>query len=340
MNSAKRARRGRPAAHAGGVIDEPFKGAEAILYGLVTPDQLYGPRYRRVFPDIYLPADHPLDLATRSRAAFLLVAGHGGVLAGYSAALLHGADCVPRTAPPEVLVPRYQKPCADLRIRYATLATEDVEQRDDCRLTTAERTAWDLARRLPTTEAVVVLDALARVTPFRPAALLDRRARTPGARGCRRLDELVALADPRAESPGETRLRVTLIRAGLPPPEVQYRIVDEHGFVLARADLAYPEAKLVLEYDGAVHLDAESAHRDRQRDAILAGYGWLTVRLCAEDLYAAQTVHRIDALLAARTAAFAAFNPAEFNPAEFNPAQHPTEFNRTGLRPPHEPRCG
>jgi very-short-patch-repair endonuclease len=108
-----------------------------------------------------------------------------------------------------------------------------------------------------------------------------------------------------------------LVRAGLPPPEVQYEIVDEYGFVLARADLAYPGAKLALEYDGAVHFDRDAAHRDRQRDAMLAGYGWLTVRLCAEDLYAAQTVHRIDSLLAQRT-----------------------EFNRGGLAPRREPRCG
>jgi uncharacterized protein DUF559 len=305
------------------VIDGPFRGAEAILHGRVTPDRLRGPTYRRVFPDVYLPADQPLDLATRSRAAAVLVAGQGGVLAGYSAALLLGADCAPAAAPAEVLVPCYQKPCAGLRVRYAaTLAAEDVEQRADCRLTTAERTAWDLARRLPTTEAVVVLDSLARATPFRPAALLDRRQRQPGARGCRRLDELVALADPRAESPGETRLRVALVRAGLPPPEVQYRIVDEHGFVLARADLAYPDARLILEYDGAAHFDPESAHLDRQRDAILATHGWLTVRCGADDVYAAQTIHRIDALLAQRT------------------RRNPAELNRTGLRPPREPRRG
>lgn len=300
-----------------GVIDGPFRGTEAIARGLVTPDRLYGPRFRRVFPDVYLPADHELDQAIRARAAYLLVAGQGGVLAGYSAALLLGADCAPPAAPVEVLVPRFQKRCAGLRIRYATLAAGDIEERDGCRLTTAERTAWDLARRLPTIEAVVVLDALARITPFRPAALLDRRARQPGARGCRRLDELVALADPRAESPGETRPRVTLVRAGLPPPEVQYRISDEYGFVLARADLAYPGAKLALEYDGAVHFDRNAAHHDRQRDAILAGHGWLTVRLCADDLYAAQTVQRIDSLLAQRT-----------------------ELNRGGLEARRGRRCG
>jgi hypothetical protein len=37
-------------------------------------------------------------------------------------------------------------------------------------------------------------------------------------------------------------LRLSLVRGGLPTPEVRYRIVDEHGFTLARPDLAYPAA--------------------------------------------------------------------------------------------------
>jgi len=85
-------------------LGAPFRGTEAVAAGLLTRARLYGPRYRRVYPDVYLPADRPLDLATRSRAAFLLVRDRGGVLAGYSAAALHGADCAPGDAPAEVLL--------------------------------------------------------------------------------------------------------------------------------------------------------------------------------------------------------------------------------------------
>jgi hypothetical protein len=45
-------------------------------------------------------------------------------------------------------------------------------------------TAWDLGRRLDLTEAVVAVDALAARGGFSPAALLERRATSPGARGC------------------------------------------------------------------------------------------------------------------------------------------------------------
>jgi len=57
----------------------------------------------------------------------------------------------------------------------------------------------------------------------------------------------------------ESRLRVGLVRAGLPAPLVQFVITDEYDFPLARVDLAYPAAKLAIEYDGAHHFDARRA---------------------------------------------------------------------------------
>ncbi|MDT7659587.1 MAG: hypothetical protein QOF38_4302 [Pseudonocardiales bacterium] len=99
----------------------------------------------------------------------------------------------------------------------------------------------------------------------------------------------------------ETRLRVALVRSGLAAPEVQYRIVDEYGFTLARVDLAYPAVKVAIEYDGSVHFDRRRAERDRQRDAELAGHGWQTVRLVADDLAGLpQTVLRVRLLLESR----------------------------------------
>lgn len=276
------------------MIDRPFLGTEALAQGLLTRAQLYGKRYRRLFPGVYAPADAQLDLATRSLAAYLFVRGRSGVLAGYSAAHSLGADCAPRNAPAEVLVPCRIQPPPMLRVRYGTPAVEDVVDAQGCRVTGPGRTAWDLARRLPIVEALVAVDALARATGFPPAELLERRSREPGARNCRRLDEVVALADPRSESPGESRLRVGLVRAGLPTPEVQYRFLDEYGFVLARIDLAYPHALLAIEYDGAVHFTTRVGKRDRHRDAVLAGYGWLTMRMVDDDLATMpQTVQRI-----------------------------------------------
>jgi Protein of unknown function (DUF559) len=283
------------------VLDGPFRGTEALAAGLLTRHQLYGTRFRRIFPDVYAPAGPEPSFETRSRAAFLLVRDRGGVLGGYSAACVLGAPCAPPHASAEVIVPIRVFAYRGLRVRSDELAAEDVVEVNGCRVTTAARTAWDVARRLPLVEAVVAVDALARRGSFAPADLLEWRAKQPGARGCRRLDRVVALADPRAESPPESQLRVELILAGLPAPEVQYRIVDEHGFVLARADLAYPEAKLAIEYDGRTHLDPVQTERDRQRDTELAGHGWETLRLGSDQLYALpQTLQTVRTMLATR----------------------------------------
>jgi hypothetical protein len=284
------------------VLTGPFRGTAVLAAGLLTRAQLYSPRYCRVYPDVYLSAGLELDLATRSRAAYLLVRDRGGVLAGYSAAVALGADCAPPDAPAEVLVATNTRAHPGLHICRGTATERDVTTVDGVRVTVPLRTAWDLARRLPLVEAVVAVDALAAAGSFAPADLLARRAGTPGARGSRRLAEVVALADPRSGSAPETRLRVGLLRAGLPTPAVRYPVCDEHGAELARVDLAYPEAKLAIEYDGADEFDALRVARDRLRDGELAGHGWQTLRLDAEDIdiELPRTARRVERLLALR----------------------------------------
>lgn len=83
-------------------------------------------------------------------------------------------------------------------------------------------------------------------------------------------------------------------------PEVRYEIIDEYGQVLARADLAYPAAKLDIEYDGALHYTRRRGELDKQRDARLAGYGWQTLRVGRDEVGAAQTRQRVRDILAHR----------------------------------------
>jgi len=285
------------------MLDGPFRGSEAVACGIVTWNHLRGPHYRRIFPDVYAPTALAVDLDVRSRAASLLVRDRGGLLGGYSAALLLGADCAPYGSPAEVLVPSGCRARPGLIVRLGTAEGADVREAAGCRVTSPVRTAWDLCRRLEYTEAVVALDALARKGRFSPADLLTRRDARPGARGSRRLDAIVAASDPRAESPPETRLRLELIRAGLPRPEVQYEIRDEYGFVLARTDLAYREAKLAIEYDGAVHFTRPRREADLQRDATIAGHGWQTLRFGRDAIGTAQLAWQVRSILSTRTRA-------------------------------------
>lgn len=77
----------------------------------------------------------------------------------------------------------------------------------------------------------------------------------------------------------ETRLRWLLIQAGLPGPEVQTRLMER----AVRADLYYPEARLIIEYDGGNHRD-RLVEDDRRQNLILSA-GYRLLRFTASDIY-------------------------------------------------------
>jgi hypothetical protein len=272
------------------VIDElslgslPFRGSWAMQRGLVTERVLRGNRYRRLFHDIYLPASAPADLAARSQAAALL-APEWGVLSGYSAAELLGARCAPAEANAELTIPgRDLREQPGLTVHRDLLADDEITDVGGLPITTALRTAWDLARWLPTVESVVAMDALARIERFAPGAVFQIHDRYPRARWRRRVPGVIGLSDPRAESPMETRSRLVLVLRGLPRPELQYRVFDGSGEFIARLDMAYPELQLAMEYDGRGHLEAWQQASDARRLNALDAAGWSVLRFTASDV--------------------------------------------------------
>ena len=171
---------------------------------------------------------------------------------------------------------------------------------DGIALTTAARTAYDLGRRPDRAEAMVATDALARGR-FPLGALLELVAGHRADRGLVALRDAVALADFRSGSPMETRIRVAINRYGLPPPRLQFPVGP---FVL---DLAYPEIRLAIEYEGRDHRTAERAVRDLRREAYLTRLGWDMLRLDAATVFAPRAVAiRVQRELVARGASSAA----------------------------------
>ena len=69
-----------------------------------------------------------------------------------------------------------------------------------------------------------------------------------------------------AQSPPETRYRVTLVDGGLPEPELQWQVWRK-GVLIAVFDLAYPELGIGMNYDGRVHETRLVTDR-RQRDLV------------------------------------------------------------------------
>jgi very-short-patch-repair endonuclease len=144
-------------------------------------------------------------------------------------------------------------------------------------VTSPTRTFFDLARLLQRGDGVAALDwALHNrwVLLLRLQSYLDERPRWPGIKRARRA---LAVADGRSESPMESRLRVILLDAGLPPPDVQVWVGDR------RIDMAYRDVKLGIEYDGDTHRDRLVEDNRRQNWLVAAGY--VLLRFTAADVY-------------------------------------------------------
>jgi hypothetical protein len=107
-------------------------------------------------------------------------------------------------------------------------------------------------------------------------------------------DIVLRLADPRAESPGESRVLYLCYLYGLPAPDPQYKVRDRSGRVVARVDFAWPELGLFLEFDGKVKYEkllkvGESASevvvREKRREELVCELtGWRCIRLVWADL--------------------------------------------------------
>ncbi len=129
------------------------------------------------------------------------------------------------------------------------------------------------------------LDALVNATDSRTAEIDAVIAQHKGARGIRRLRQILPLVDGGAESPQESRTRLVLVDAGLPKPQTQIRVFNEYGDFVGRVDMGWREWRVGVEYDGAQHwIDPKQRSRDIDRQAELADCGWIIVRVSSDML--------------------------------------------------------
>jgi very-short-patch-repair endonuclease len=255
----------------------PFLGRDAVAAGLLTRRQLVGPSWRRLLPNVYLHRGVLLDHAVWCKGAALLLPADGAI-SHASAAFLFGVDVLPLGAAVAVSVPRERHlRMRGLLVRRTRLDEWDTRTVGMIAVTTPTRTAFDLARNPDRTEAVVGVDALLRrgvIDLDEVRRYLRARAGWPGAD---RAAHAIDLARP-AESPMETRLRLLLVDGGCPTPNVQY-VVGRY-----RLDLAYPQLKLGIEYDGDHHRERAVFRRDVERLNALRAHGWTVLRFTADDV--------------------------------------------------------
>jgi len=265
-----------------GLRGAPFRASTAIAAGLITRNQLRGSSWRRLYPDVYAHASTPDSHDLRVRAAALRLAD-GAVVTGRSAAHAWGAPLAGPEDPVEILTPRDARPRPGLLVRHGTVAPREMTALRGVPLTTPTHTSWEIARTLPLLDAVGWIDALARRRRITRGELRDEALRHWAEWGSRQATATLARCDPRAESPPESRRRVSLVLAGLPPPTPQLPVMVGGEFV-ARVDLAWPMHRIAIEYDGAWHADPEQLIRDRRRLRALNAAGWYVYHVTSADM--------------------------------------------------------
>jgi very-short-patch-repair endonuclease len=251
----------------------------------LTPERLRSSAWRRLYRGIYADARLPDSHGLRIAGAQLLLP-ECAAFSGRSAAYLLGAEMLVDAAMPvQVTVPVANRfgPVGGLHIRLAPLGETDVRSVGRHACTVPIRTALDIARFEQVPESVVALDVMLARGLVRAGDLAEAARALPPGRGTRRARAAVELSDERAESPPESRLRVLLRSAGL-TPELQFVVRDRGGRAIARVDLAFPEQRVAIEYDGAWHAAPGQFAKDRGRLNALVQAGWRVLHLTAADL--------------------------------------------------------
>ncbi|MBW0116584.1 hypothetical protein [Pseudonocardia abyssalis] len=173
------------------------------------------------------------------------------------------------------------------------LVEEEVTVVDGLRVTTPARTVTDVARTVPFEQAVVVADAALAMLPLDRPALLAAQTRAELWRGAPQALRAIRFADGGAGSPGESRSRVAMHRAGLPPPVLQYEIRTGDGAVVGRVDFAWPQLRTVGEFDGRIKygrlLDpgrsvGDVLFEEKVREDAIRACGWRMARWIWRDI--------------------------------------------------------
>lgn len=204
----------------------------------------------------------------------------------------------------EITCPRWRRARHDALVVHETKAFHhvDIVDADRIPVTTPARTLVDLgAVCRPSVVEMAVDRALNRELLNRDD--LERALRRLGRQGRNGVGVLRSILRQRGSTIGktasdmETRVLQVLRRHGLPTPELQYEIARE-GVVLERADAAYPQWRLAIEYDSdEFHTGVQQRRRDSDRRNDLIHVDWVQITAHAGDVAAGGTrlVHAIRA---------------------------------------------
>jgi hypothetical protein len=226
-------------------------------------------------------------LRTSARAAQLAIPD--GLISHRTAAHLHGlqgvgfwnpADVVDMTLPSA----RTRRQRRGVRLRFRPLQPSDCIQLGGLQVTSVLRTLADCAAVADRISWLSIVDSALYqklLTADELGELADLLRRTRCADAARWLK----LANGLAESPSETRVRIVLVDARLTPDHLQYVVIGDDGYPLARLDIAYRRngKQVGLEVDSGEHDRPRALYRDRDKHNAMPALGWDVRHVIARD---------------------------------------------------------
>jgi very-short-patch-repair endonuclease len=278
----------------------PFTRADAVRAG-IDPKILRTSRFRRIFRGVYIDANVPDSPFARAEAAVVIhppgaFASHG------SAARMYGLP-VPGEPVEHVTVTaeKDRRPRPEVRSHVTTLTPRLMRVRGVL-VSHPLQMFVELASTLSLVDLVVVGDALAKTYRIKPVALVAHCEQSPAPHAATAL-RAARYVRAEVDSPMETRLRMLIVLAGLPEPEVNHKILDGRGRVRRRLDLSYPDLRLIVEYDGRHHVErVASWEGDLDRREEFDDDGWRILVVTSKGVYKepGRTIARVHRALVAR----------------------------------------
>ncbi len=275
-------------------LSEPFTRGRALTAGYGEA-QLRGRQFVRLYRGVYVARTVPLTAEVRARGA-LLLAPPPAFASHHTAGAIWGG-VVPASSCVHVTIPRA------LSFQTAGVRTHESDReravcvRHGIRLTTPEQTFIDMGSYLDLVGLVVLGDRLVRLEVTTPQRLMRSVDAWTGHHR-ELLGRASRLVRPGVDSPPESRLRMLVVLAGLPEPEVNHIIRDpDTGAWLRRFELAYRRLRLAVEYEGRQHRDDDeiwAADIERRED--LDHHTWRIVQVISSGLWQSplRTLQRID----------------------------------------------
>jgi hypothetical protein len=271
----------------------PFLTSSALRLGL-TYRELRSGRFRRIFRDVYVVAAVPDSLELRCSAALLIMPA-GAVFCGVTAARLYGLPVPADDQRIHAAVPRKSTGTVPrligIVVHRVTLDSAEFRKPHGLWTIGPERLYIELAAVLTRLDLIIAGDQLLSAGWTDLPGLAGYLGRTRNLRGLRLGRRTMSHLEPRADSPPESRLRMLIVDNGFPRPVANADVFDRSGDWIARPDLAYPNLKIAIEYEGRHHQEDPAQYdRDIHRNRDLRSDGWIVNPYHARILFQTPTM--------------------------------------------------